>query len=133
MVTIEMGGNAPDMSNQPPAQANALKSNKFVFYLVIEAIVIIAVVAIYWAMTPPKQTSVEAIKEVIYSSIEKNPDILELILSKPDIARKQIEAITIAKQEIQETLKSNGDWENYEQVFTTAWTQVVAEVQPAEE
>ncbi|MBZ0255659.1 hypothetical protein K8I31_06330 [bacterium] len=121
------------MTNQPPAQGNLVKSNKFALYLVIEAIVIIAVVAIYWTMTAQKQTSAAAIKDVIYASIDKNPDILNLILSKPDVARKQIEAIVMAKQEIQETLKSNGDWENYDQVFTAAWNQVVAEIQPAEE
>ncbi|MDP8244528.1 MAG: hypothetical protein P9L94_10645 [Candidatus Hinthialibacter antarcticus] len=122
------------MANQPPTGATVQK--KEIFFILIAGLFVFGAIITGIILTQnldPERACIDEFKSVLFSAIEKNPDIIENMLTSPDTARKQIEAIAIAKPEIQTMLKSNQLWESRESLFSIAWDEVLNEIQPAEQ
>lgn len=117
------------MPNTPSPGKISPSNIKSAIFLVSIAVAAVLLCSYVLIDLDPRQISIDAMKGVIYSAIEKNPDIIDQILSSPETTRKQIHAIVLAKPEIQSLLKSNDQWQQRDQLFTSVWDEITAEFQ----
>ncbi len=117
------------MSNSEHRETIQPKSNKIGLVLINLVVVIAIVFTFLLTSQTPERTGVGAMKGVIYSAIEKNPDIIDQLLNSPADARKQIQAIVLAKPDIQSQLKSHNLWQQRDDLFSIAWDEIVDEFQ----
>lgn len=116
-------------SEIPPGEQLAQK-NTSAWVLVggAAAVILVTLALLLTQGADAEETCINALKEVMHSAAEKNPDIVARLDSDPAAIREQVHRIALSQPDIQTLFNSHGLWERREEFFAKAWQEFVREL-----